>query len=108
MDNEKSVWINKETDETVAEKGGTYLVLNNSVKKDFLQTVSHKNVALKNFAISTGNIFVPQSISDKTDFWGSADLLKIKTPRLVFSSEFCKNLKNMNFVKHLWTTAPEC
>ena len=56
MDDEKSMWINKETDETVAEKGGTYLVLNNSVKKDFLQTVSHKNVALKNFAISTGNI----------------------------------------------------
>ena len=50
------MWINKETGETVVEKGGTYLVLNNSAKKDFLQAVSHKNVALKNFAISTGNI----------------------------------------------------
>ena len=54
MDDEKSAWINKETDETVVEKGGTYLLRNDSVKNYFLQAVSHRNVALKNFAIFTG------------------------------------------------------
>ena len=70
MDDEKSVWINKETDETVVEKGGTYLVLNNGVKKDFLQVVSHKNATLKNFAISAGKYLCRSLFLTKLTFGG--------------------------------------
>ena len=59
--------INKEADETVVEKGGTYLLRNDSVKYYFLQAVSHRNVALK-FCNIYRKMFVPESISDKTDF----------------------------------------
>ena len=47
MGDEKSAWINKETDETVVEKGGTYLLRNDSVKNYFLQAVSLETLHLK-------------------------------------------------------------
>ena len=108
MDDEKSAWINKETDETVVEKGGTYLLRNDSVKNYFLQAVSLETLHLKILQYLQENVCAGVYIWYRVIGLRVSRFTKINTPRRVFSGQLCENLKSINFVKHLWMATPEC
>ena len=68
--------------------------------------VFFKIVVLKKFAKFTGKHMCLSLFPNKVGGWSF--FIKKETPKQVFSSEFCKNFKNIYFVEHMKTAASVC